>query len=64
MRKDIIRLSGKCEWCDQNIYFSEIHDSAFCLTCNQWTEERCCDPMCIYCDARPKYPVEPEDDIV
>jgi hypothetical protein len=64
MRQDIVRTTITCDGCRQRLWFSEIYVCFLCVKCNKWKNEECGFPTCIHCIERPKYPVDPEDDIV
>ncbi|NLC46246.1 MAG: hypothetical protein GX766_03755 [Firmicutes bacterium] len=57
-----IRIEGfiagkKCSVCGNCEIYYEEYDSFFCAYCNEWAEEKCADPDCMFCSARPKKPL-------
>jgi len=60
----IIKTSVQQQWtivmpCDNNCKkaYSEQYDAYYCETCNKWTEDKCDDPECEFCLARPATPM-------
>ena len=60
----IVKTSVQQQWtivmpCDNNCEkdYSEEYDAYFCGTCNKWLEDKCNDPECEYCPARPATPM-------
>jgi len=57
-----IRIEGfitdeKCLKCGNFLILYKKYDSYFCAYCNEWTEGRCGDPNCFYCNDRPEKPL-------
>ncbi len=60
----IIKTSVQQQWtivmpCDDNCKkaYSEQYDAYYCENCNKWTEDKCDDPECEFCPARPATPM-------
>ena len=51
------RLDSR-HYCGQREWYSEVHDSYYCMKCDVWTEEQCGDKKCSYCVGRPPRPSE------
>lgn len=32
-------------------------DARYCATCNEWLEQQCSDPQCVFCAGRPAKPL-------
>ena len=39
--------------------YSEEYDCYYCEPCNIWSEDKCDDPMCEFCNRRPVTPNSP-----
>lgn len=50
-------LGDYCHDCFNPLSYDESFDACYCSSCNEWREEACEDPTCIYCDVRPKRPL-------
>lgn len=46
-----------CSKCKFHLVYYEKYDSYFCPNCNSWTESKCSDPDCEYCQHRPIKPL-------
>jgi hypothetical protein len=42
--------------CENTQKYSTEYDCYYCEECNKWLEDKCDDPNCEYCKARPKTP--------
>jgi len=47
-----------CDWCGDPLTLIERLDTYACMTCNRWTEDKCQDKTCGFCNDRPKTPRE------
>ena len=48
-----------CPLCGQmNKIYIYKYDALACISCNEWLEEACTDPMCSFCVGRPETPYE------
>lgn len=48
-----------CPLCGQlNKIYIYKYDALACISCNEWLEEACTDPMCSFCAGRPETPYE------
>lgn len=51
-------MKDKCYSCNEDLSYSEKWDAYFCKHCNIWSENRCTDPICFFCQDRPERPVK------
>ncbi len=59
---DDIRIKGfilddRCSKCNNLLIINEDYDAYFCAYCNEWVEDTCGDPNCMFCKDRPKKPL-------
>lgn len=48
-----------CPLCGQmNKIYIYKYDAFACISCNEWLEEACTDPLCSFCACRPETPYE------
>ena len=47
---------GTCVKCVSEKKLNETYDTYFCSTCDVWLEDKCGDPECEFCTARPDKP--------
>lgn len=47
-----------CPTCGQRVDYSNTYDALYCSRCDQWLEEKCSDPNCVFyqCHLRPDRP--------
>ena len=51
------KLQGNwCQVCNSEVQYSVRYDAHYCELCNAWLEEKCTEPDCEYCAARPDKP--------
>jgi len=62
MKKNRITQDNKgediCRRCSVPVSYSERFDACYCEGCNIWLEEKCVDPLCDCCEARPIRPIK------
>lgn len=46
-----------CSKCGSHIVYYDDFDTYFCALCNEWKEEKCDDPTCLFCPVRPEKPL-------
>lgn len=46
----------RCTQCGSGGTRSVRFDAYYCVSCNEWLEDRCSDPSCNFCTARPFNP--------
>lgn len=52
-------LFSVCKNCNgNNTFYYDRFDAICCLFCDEWLEEACGDPSCLYCSKRPATPSE------
>jgi hypothetical protein len=37
--------------------YDDGYDARYCVDCNEWLEQKCSDPDCMYCGVRPDRPL-------
>ena len=42
--------------CKETKKYSEEYDCYYCESCNRWSEDKCGDPTCEFCNSRPESP--------
>lgn len=53
-----LRTGKRCETCGEYHIFLFEFDAICCPVCNIWIDEKCGDPQCYFCAARPDTPAE------
>ena len=51
------KTDKKCSVCKSSNKYNSKYDSYYCEICNKWTEDRCGDPNCTFCEPRPEKPL-------
>ena len=58
IKSKVHHMPYKCKVCGDKLkLFMEI-DTYACMTCDEWTEKRCSDKTCGYCNLRTNKPSE------
>lgn len=50
--------SNQCKICNSLLLFVFSHDALCCPNCNEWIDQKCEDPDCVFCSTRPDTPAE------
>ena len=58
---DLVLRGDDCEECGGQIVYHMRWDAACCPSCNEWKEEKCSDPDCMFCPNRPESPLTFEE---
>ncbi len=58
---DLVLRGDDCGECGWPIVYHMRYDAACCPTCNEWREEKCSDPECMFCPGRPDLPLTLEE---
>lgn len=45
-----------CKKCNSVLLYCEEYDTYYCPKCDEWSEEKCGDPDCYFCNERPEKP--------
>ena len=56
-------MDQQCYTCQNVSDYNEKHDAYLCKTCDIWLEKNCYEAHCTYCDGRPEYPSQVEEDV-
>ena len=47
-----------CGKCKRKALHNSRADAYYCRYCNRWTEKKCGDKTCVWCQERPKLPIK------
>lgn len=58
---DLVYRGDDCEECGGPIVYHMRYDAACCPSCNEWKEQKCSDPECMFCANRADSPLTFEE---